>query len=94
MLDFRELFHAAFMSVWTDLDESQQTDLDENLKIALDSSNHTDIVQTVLNLAEFMDHSEKVCFCSHLFHLPRTLFIEIIVLGSFTYWYCEAQSLC
>uniref|UniRef100_A0A915Q5B5 Serine/threonine-protein kinase TOR n=1 Tax=Setaria digitata TaxID=48799 RepID=A0A915Q5B5_9BILA len=54
----KDLFNAAFMSVWTDLDEMQQKDLETNLKFALDS-NHTDIIQTILNLAEFMDHSEK-----------------------------------
>ncbi|VDM48963.1 unnamed protein product [Toxocara canis] len=54
-----DLFNAAFMSVWTDLDEIQQKDLETNLKMALDSSRHTDIIQTILNLAEFMDHSEK-----------------------------------
>lgn len=52
------------MSVWTDLDEMQQRDLEANLKYALDSSGHTDIIQTILNLAEFMDHSEKVGLCS------------------------------
>ncbi|KAM3720293.1 Target of rapamycin [Dirofilaria immitis] len=55
----KDLFNAAFMSVWTDLDEMQQRDLETNLKYALDFSNHTDITQTILNLAEFMDHSEK-----------------------------------
>ncbi|VIO96237.1 Uncharacterized protein BM_BM1727 [Brugia malayi] len=55
----KDLFNAAFMSVWTDLDEMQQRDLETNLKYALDSSNHTDIIQTILNLAEFMEHSEK-----------------------------------
>uniref|UniRef100_F1KPT5 Serine/threonine-protein kinase TOR n=1 Tax=Ascaris suum TaxID=6253 RepID=F1KPT5_ASCSU len=55
----KDLFNAAFMSVWTDLDEIQQKDLETNLKMALDGSRHTDIIQTILNLAEFMDHSEK-----------------------------------
>ncbi|VDK68536.1 unnamed protein product [Litomosoides sigmodontis] len=55
----KDLFNAAFMSVWIDLDEMQQRDLETNLKYALDFSNHTDITQTILNLAEFMDHSEK-----------------------------------
>lgn len=56
------------MSVWTDLDEIQQKDLETNLKMALDGSRHTDIIQTILNLAEFMDHSEKVStsFPTHL----------------------------
>ncbi|VDN02443.1 unnamed protein product [Thelazia callipaeda] len=55
----KDLFNIAFMSVWTDFDERQQMDLETNLKYALDYSNHTDIIQTILNLAEFMDHSEK-----------------------------------
>lgn len=55
----KDLFNSAFMSVWTELDEVQQKDLENNLKSALDNSNHTDIIQTILNLAEFMDHSEK-----------------------------------
>lgn len=53
------------MSVWIDLDEMQQRDLETNLKYALDFSNHTDITQTILNLAEFMDHSEKVSINSY-----------------------------
>lgn len=73
------------MSVWTDLDEMQQRDLETNLKYALDSSNHTDITQTILNLAEFMDHSEKVSIAIFLVEtiicIYFTLFSKILLLN-------------
>lgn len=57
---YRDLFNAAFMSVWTELTEDLQNDLTSSLFEALKHSNHADVIQTILNLAEFMDHSEKV----------------------------------
>lgn len=58
--DCRDLFTPAFMSVWTELTEKQQNDITDNLLKALETSQHPDVIQTILNLAEFMDHSEKV----------------------------------
>uniref|UniRef100_A0A8L8JYL6 Serine/threonine-protein kinase TOR n=1 Tax=Heligmosomoides polygyrus TaxID=6339 RepID=A0A8L8JYL6_HELPZ len=55
----KDLFNAAFMSVWTELTEELQDRLTESLLTALETSNHPDVIQTILNLAEFMDHSER-----------------------------------
>ncbi|KAK6019699.1 hypothetical protein OSTOST_14659, partial [Ostertagia ostertagi] len=51
--------NAAFMSVWTELTEELQDKLTGSLLTALETSNHPDVIQTILNLAEFMDHSER-----------------------------------
>uniref|UniRef100_A0A915JVW2 non-specific serine/threonine protein kinase n=1 Tax=Romanomermis culicivorax TaxID=13658 RepID=A0A915JVW2_ROMCU len=55
----KELFNAAFTSCWTELIETVQDDLINSLRQALNFEEVPDITQTVLNLAEFMDHSEK-----------------------------------
>ncbi|KAJ1361790.1 hypothetical protein KIN20_021134 [Parelaphostrongylus tenuis] len=55
----KDLFNAAFMSVWTELTEDLQDKLTGSLLTALETSNHPDVIQTILNLAEFMDHSER-----------------------------------
>ncbi|EPB75677.1 rapamycin binding domain protein [Ancylostoma ceylanicum] len=55
----KDLFNAAFMSVWTELTEELQDRLTGSLLTALETSNHPDVIQTILNLAEFMDHSER-----------------------------------
>ncbi|VDM53627.1 unnamed protein product [Angiostrongylus costaricensis] len=47
------------MSVWTELTEELQDKLTVSLLTALETSNHPDVTQTILNLAEFMDHSER-----------------------------------
>lgn len=54
----RDLFPAAFMSVWTELDSEIQKDLTSCLLRAI-STGIPELIQTILNLAEFMDHSEK-----------------------------------
>ncbi|UMM14072.1 hypothetical protein L5515_002037 [Caenorhabditis briggsae] len=54
----RDLFPAAFMSVWTELDSEVQKDLTACLLRAI-STGIPELIQTILNLAEFMDHSEK-----------------------------------
>ncbi|CCD61569.1 Target of rapamycin homolog [Caenorhabditis elegans] len=54
----RDLFPAAFMSVWTELDSDVQNDLTSCLLRAI-STGIPELIQTILNLAEFMDHSEK-----------------------------------
>lgn len=56
----RELFAAGFVSCWAELDDTMQAQLVRSLEAALAS--HTipaDIVTTLLNLAEFMEHDEK-----------------------------------
>lgn len=56
----RELFAAGFVSCWSELDESLQDQLVRSLEAALASPTiPPDIVTTLLNLAEFMEHDEK-----------------------------------
>ncbi|KAM3569626.1 hypothetical protein VYU27_008290 [Nannochloropsis oceanica] len=53
----RELFHAAFVSCWFELLEPYQDHLVRSLEVAFRSeSTPPDIVQMLLNLAEFMEH--------------------------------------
>ncbi|XP_053376740.1 serine/threonine-protein kinase mTOR-like [Mercenaria mercenaria] len=55
----RDLFNAAFVSCWTELTETQQDELINNLEQALTSQEIPEITQTLLNLAEFMEHCDK-----------------------------------
>ena len=62
---FRDLFNAAFVSCWTELSEMQQDELIQSIEQALAIQDIPEITQTLLNLAEFMEHCEKVsesCF--------------------------------
>lgn len=61
-LDFRGLFNAAFVSCWTELKETQQDELIQSLELALMAQDIPEITQTLLNLAEFMEHCDKVDF--------------------------------
>ncbi|KAG7166823.1 Serine/threonine-protein kinase mTOR-like [Homarus americanus] len=55
----RDLFNAAFVSCWSELNESLQDDLLQSLRQALTSQDIPEITQTLLNLAEFMEHCDK-----------------------------------
>ncbi|XP_041377661.1 serine/threonine-protein kinase mTOR-like isoform X2 [Gigantopelta aegis] len=55
----RDLFNAAFVSCWTELTEAQQDELIQSLEQALTSQEIVEITQTLLNLAEFMEHCDK-----------------------------------
>jgi len=56
----RELFNASFLSCWSALNSSAQTQLVDNLKSALTAPDiPPDILQTILSLAEFMEHDDK-----------------------------------
>jgi FKBP12-rapamycin complex-associated protein len=57
---FRDLFNAAFVSCWTELIMTQQDELIVSLEQALTSQDIPEITQTLLNLAEFMEHCDKV----------------------------------
>lgn len=53
----RDLFHAAFVSCWHELSDQYQDSLVRALQIAFRSSTiPPEILQTLLNLAEFMEH--------------------------------------
>ncbi|ONK75400.1 uncharacterized protein A4U43_C03F16460 [Asparagus officinalis] len=56
----RELFAAGFASCWAQMNEASQEQLVRNLKTAFSSQNiPPEILATLLNLAEFMEHDEK-----------------------------------
>lgn len=55
----KDLFNAAFVSCWTELTEAQQDELILSLEQALTSQEIPEITQTLLNLAEFMEHCDK-----------------------------------
>lgn len=55
----RDLFNTAFVSCWTELKEPMQKELIDTLQLALVDSDLSEITQTILNLAEFMDHCDK-----------------------------------
>jgi FKBP12-rapamycin complex-associated protein len=56
----RELFNVAFLSCWNELFDEYQEDLIRSLEVTFKSrSIPPEIVQTLLNLAEFMEHSDK-----------------------------------
>lgn len=56
----RDLFNAAFLSCWSELNEDQQDELIRSIELALTSQDIAEVTQTLLNLAEFMEHSDKV----------------------------------
>lgn len=62
ILYYRDLFNAAFISCWTELQSDNQDQLIYSLEQALSIQDCPEITQAILNLAEFMDHSEKVLF--------------------------------
>ncbi|ORY05502.1 FAT-domain-containing protein [Neocallimastix californiae] len=68
----RELFNAGFVSCWGELYDQFQDELVRSLETALTSPNiPPELIQTLLNLAEFMEHDDKA--------LP----IDIKTLGGF-----------
>lgn len=54
----RDLFNAAFVSCWTELDNVSRSDLANALEQALTAPDAPELAHTVLNLAEFMEHCE------------------------------------
>ena len=56
----KDLFNAAFVSCWTELYEQYQSELVRSLETALMSPHiPPEILQVLLNLAEFMEHDNK-----------------------------------
>ncbi|KAK7093536.1 serine/threonine-protein kinase mTOR-like isoform X2 [Littorina saxatilis] len=55
----RDLFNAAFVSCWTEMAEAEQDELASMLEQALVSQEIPEIIQTLLKLAEFMEHCDK-----------------------------------
>ncbi|XP_030383558.1 serine/threonine-protein kinase Tor [Scaptodrosophila lebanonensis] len=55
----RDLFNAAFISCWTDLSPEHKHELTQSLIQALQVTDMPEITQTILNLAEFMEHCDR-----------------------------------
>jgi FKBP12-rapamycin complex-associated protein len=56
----RELFNAAFVSCWVELQPRYQEELVRCIEAAITSHNiPLEVLQTLLNLAEFMEHDDK-----------------------------------
>ncbi|CAG0893117.1 unnamed protein product [Cyprideis torosa] len=55
----RDLFNAAFVSCWLALDETSKSELMSALEVALAVQDVPELTQTILNLAEFMEHCDK-----------------------------------
>jgi phosphatidylinositol kinase/protein kinase (PI-3 family) len=52
------------VSCWSELNEDQQDELIRSIELALTSQDIAEVTQTLLNLAEFMEHSDKVSHSS------------------------------
>jgi len=80
----RELFNAAFVSCWMELTPIQKEDLVVNFKQALLVPNIPEITQTLLNLAEFMEHCEEATVSSvyalESLYVMKTSRLEILAL--------------
>ncbi|XP_039478905.1 serine/threonine-protein kinase Tor [Drosophila santomea] len=55
----RDLFNAAFISCWTELSPDLKNELTQSLIQALQVTDMPEITQTILNLAEFMEHCDR-----------------------------------
>ncbi|KAL7268146.1 phosphatidylinositol kinase-related protein kinase tor1 [Rhizina undulata] len=56
----KDLFNASFVSCWSELYDTYQEELVRALEVALTSVNiPPEIIQIILNLAEFMEHDDK-----------------------------------
>ncbi|KNC51511.1 phosphatidylinositol kinase Tor2 [Thecamonas trahens ATCC 50062] len=55
----RQLFNAAFLSCWTELDEGAREKLVRCVRDALDAPIPAEILQQLLNLAEYMDRNSQ-----------------------------------
>uniref|UniRef100_A0A5S6QLG6 Serine/threonine-protein kinase TOR n=1 Tax=Trichuris muris TaxID=70415 RepID=A0A5S6QLG6_TRIMR len=54
-----DLFNSAFSSCWTALSESAQNELIKCLETAISNPECPEVTQAILNLSEFVDHTEK-----------------------------------
>ena len=81
---FRELFNASYMSIWTEMTSDEQREMSQAMLKAL-QSHIPEVVQTVLNLSEFMDHSEKVG--NSLLFQRQLGGIEVWIIEILTYIY-------
>lgn len=55
----RELFNAAFLCCWSELPDEQRKDLTASIEAALNAPDVPEVTQALLNLTEFMEHSDK-----------------------------------
>lgn len=82
----RDLFNAAFLSCWSELSEDQQDKLIRSIELALTSQDIAEVTQTLLNLAEFMEHSDKVSIELQQLHL-RNEGITQMYLSFYNMWF-------
>ena len=95
MYGVRELFNAAFVSCWTELSDTQQDELIRSLEQALTSQDIPEITQTLLNLAEFMEHCDKVRFYCDRIRLSTisTIYQPRLSKQLLIYIYCSLPAL-
>lgn len=55
-----DLFITASLPCWLELSEDQHHELIRSIELALNSQDIVEFTQTLLNLAMFMEHSDKV----------------------------------
>ncbi|KAG9508887.1 Serine/threonine-protein kinase mTOR, partial [Fragariocoptes setiger] len=55
----RELFNPAFLCCWTELTPEQQHELIGSIELALTAQDVPEVTQALLNLTEFMEHSDR-----------------------------------
>ncbi|RWS29930.1 hypothetical protein B4U80_02742 [Leptotrombidium deliense] len=55
----RDLFNAAFLAFWSEQSQQEQQEFVKILQTALTAQDIPEITQTLLNLAEFMEHCDK-----------------------------------
>lgn len=84
---YRDLFNAAFLSCWSELSEDQQDELIRSIELALTSQDIAEVTQTLLNLAEFMEHSDKVSFSRNIVILLRAMW-SIMLFELERSWSC------
>lgn len=66
------MFNAAFVSCWIELPEADKKALIGEVEKALDGQKIPEIAQTLLNLAEFMEHCDTKV---RVYDLERFLFM-------------------
>ncbi|XP_015781821.1 serine/threonine-protein kinase mTOR [Tetranychus urticae] len=56
----RDLFNASFLSCWSQLDDGHRENFIDNIRAALTAQDIPEVTQTLLNLAEFMEHCDDI----------------------------------
>lgn len=86
-----DLFNAAFMSCWTELDDASRKGLVSALEKALTVPDAPELALAVLNLAEFMEHCEKGALPISIKLLGDTAIICRAYAKALYYKVCKSQ---